>query len=180
MRLKRSWIGWSPQTKELLWKAAELLRIQFWHRNLSTWSISIKAKEGWCYWKWTCKKAYDQIEWLFLDLVLSLWGFSDDFQKLINICVSTVQYEILINGVKATKFHPGRGLRQGDPLSPFLFIYCSNVLMRLFLKEESKGNIYRIKISHRVPAISHLMYADDLLITGRANVIEVKSINRIL
>lgn len=52
--------------------------------------------------------------------------------------------------------------------------------MRLFLREESKGNIHGIKISCGAPIISHLMYADDLLIAGRANVIEAKSIDRIL
>jgi hypothetical protein len=73
-------------------------------------------------------------------------------------------------------FFPERGLRQGDPLSPFLFILGSEVLSRLLFKEESLGNINGLKIFRNNPAINHLLFADDLLIFGKANLKEASSI----
>jgi hypothetical protein len=77
-------------------------------------------------------------------------------------------------------FFSERGLRQGDPLSPFLFILGSEVLSRLLFKEESLGNIKGLKISRNNPAINHLLFADDLLIFGKANLKEASSIKSYL
>jgi hypothetical protein len=91
-------------------------------------------------------------------------------------CISTVSFSILLNGSPFGKFSPNRGLRQGDPLSPFLFILGMEGLSRLLDKEEQMGRVHGIKISRNSPPVSHLLYADDLLIFSKGTASEAASI----
>jgi hypothetical protein len=70
----------------------------------------------------------------------------------------------MIDGAPFGKFLPSSGLRQGDPLSLFLFILGSEILSRLILRAENRGLLHGIKMSHLCPAISHLLFADDVMI----------------
>lgn len=128
-----------------------------------------KGKNGLMLMKLDLKKAYDRLEWSFLRMVLCAWGFDESFHDMIYNCVNSVEFSLLLNGNIAGDFRPKKGLRQRNPLSPLLFIICAEVLSRLIAQEEQKGNIHGIKIFTYAPAISHLMYADDLLIMGQAN-----------
>ena len=139
-----------------------------------------KGKGGLLAMKIDMSKAYDRIEWSFLERVLVLNGFHPHFIKIIMHCVSTVSYQVLLNGSPLRAFKPKRGLRQGDPLSPYLFILCSDVLSRLLIKREQEGKIHGIKIATNAPAVSHLMFADDTLLFCRAKESEVEEINRCL
>lgn len=105
-----------------------------------------KGKKGLMMIKIDMMKAYNKLEWSFIGKVLKAWGFSRDFQFLIFNCISSVEYEILVNGNKTKTVKPARGLRQGDPLSPFLFILSAEVLYRLLDKNE---NLQGIKINRR-------------------------------
>lgn len=126
------------------------------------------------------KKAYNCIEWNFLDRALDAWGFSEGVRRLTGSYVSTVNYSFLFNGDIADNFTPGKGLRQGDPLSPFLFIICTEILTRLINSEKCCENVHGIKISKNAPAITHLMYADDTLLMCRANKAEAQTIRKVL
>nr|XP_048330864.1 uncharacterized protein LOC125422764 [Ziziphus jujuba var. spinosa] len=128
-----------------------------------------KGKQSLMMIKIDLKKAYDRLEWSFVDKVLELWGFSSEFPWMIRSCLSSVHYSLLLNGSVSGTFQPERGIRQGDPLSPILFILCSEILSRLLLKEEDQDRLHGIKVDRNAPAISHLMYADDLIISCRAN-----------
>lgn len=83
-------------------------------------------------------KAYDRIEWHFLDWALAAWGFSEDVRKLIHSYVSTVEFSVLINGGVSETFTPQRGLHQGDALSPYLFIIYVEFLTRMLGVQEEK------------------------------------------
>ncbi|KAM6559171.1 hypothetical protein CsatA_028410 [Cannabis sativa] len=114
-------------------------------------------------------KACDKLEWSFLDRVLRANGFSDKSRKLLMACVTTISYSVLLNGCPLKKIQPGRGIRQGDPLSPFLFVLCQEVLSKLIIKAEEKKHTNGIKISQAAPPITHLMFADDTILFTRAN-----------
>ena len=84
-------------------------------------------------------------------------------------CVSSVSYRVRFNNTETDEFFPTRGLRQGDPLSPYLFLLCSEGLSSMLAFEEEVGGIEGIKVCRNAPSISHLLFADDSLILMRAN-----------
>ncbi|MCI18209.1 putative ribonuclease H protein [Trifolium medium] len=84
-------------------------------------------------------KAYDRIEWQFLNDTLLTMGFPPNLVATIMLCVSTVSFAVLANGQPSTTIHPHRGIRQGDPLSPYLFIICADVLSSLITKKQEEG-----------------------------------------
>ncbi|CAA7021648.1 unnamed protein product [Microthlaspi erraticum] len=90
-------------------------------------------------------KAYDRIEWDFLAAVQKKLGFHPKWINWINQCVSTVTYSYLINEGAHGNVQPRRGIRQGDPLSPFIFILCGQVLSGLCTKAQKEGSLPGIK-----------------------------------
>ncbi|KAM6588709.1 uncharacterized protein LOC115718119 [Cannabis sativa] len=128
-----------------------------------------KGKGGLMALKLDMHKAYDKMEWKFLEKVLVANGFSEKCRKLLMACVTSVSYAVLLNGCPLKKLIPQRGLRQGDPLSPFLFLLCQEVLSKLISKAEAQNEVHGIKIAHSATPISHLMFADDTILFARAN-----------
>jgi hypothetical protein len=83
-------------------------------------------------------KAYDRVEWAFLHDMMTKLGFDRRWIKLIMKCVSSVTYRIKINGVLSDTFSPERGLRYGDPLSPYLFLLCAEGFSTLLNNSEDE------------------------------------------
>lgn len=100
-------------------------------------------------------KAYDRVEWTFLKAIMLKLGFDGEFVDLIFRCISSVSYSIRVNHSIYGKIIPQRGLRQGDPLSPYLFAICAQGLSTILAKAENDKWFQGVKIAHNCPSISH-------------------------
>lgn len=128
-----------------------------------------RRKLGFFAMKIDIEKAYGRIRWEFLKQVLIEAGMSSDFISLIMNCISTVSYNVLWNGNQSEFFSPQRGLRQGDPLSPFLFVMCMDRLSHLINDAVDSGQWKPIHVTKQGPLIAHLMFVDDLLLFSEAS-----------
>ncbi|KAK5785352.1 hypothetical protein PVK06_039926 [Gossypium arboreum] len=95
-------------------------------------------------------------------------GFAEEWVELVMRCISTTSYVVTINGRNGDIFKPTRDLRQGNPLSPFLFLICSEGLSSLIRLATKDGLIKSVKASRRGPVISHLLFVDDCILFGEA------------
>jgi hypothetical protein len=113
------------------------------------------------------EKAYDHVNWEFLLYLHRRCGFSEKWRRWIYFCISSVRFSILVNGSPCEFFPSIRGLRQGDPLSPILFVIVMEALSRLIDKAIGAGMIFGFSVSrdnHAPLLISHLLFANDTLI----------------
>ena len=100
--------------------------------------------------------------------------------SLIMSCISSVSYSVLLNGQLVGNIKPSRGLRQGDPLSPYLFLIYAMGLQSLLTKAEVEGHIRGVAICRNGPKISHLFFADDSVLFCSAKEAECRKILEIL
>nr|CCA65974.1 hypothetical protein [Beta vulgaris subsp. vulgaris] len=125
-------------------------------------------------------KAYDSVSWSFLQWTLAQMKFPPQWCKWVMACVASASASILINGSPSRPFKLHRGLRQGDPLSPFLFVIIGEALNQLIIKA-TRLNLWRgIETSRDGPMISHLQYADDTLVFSDTSTDSLKSIKSTL
>ena len=107
-------------------------------------------------------------------------GFHAKWVQLIMACITTTHFSILVNGNPTGYILPTRGPRQGDPLSPYLFLFCAEGLTALLRKAETDGIIRGVAASRGGPCISHLLFADDSLLFCRASVEECQQVISLL
>ena len=139
-----------------------------------------KAKKGFLAFKVDLEKAYDRVDWRYLEFILSKFGFPDRIISLIMFCVTSSSLSILWNGVRLPSVIPARGLRQGDPMSPYLFILCMEALSHLIKNQVEEGNWQPIHVSRGGLGISHLLFADDVLLFTKASASQVRLVSKTL
>ena len=125
-------------------------------------------------------KVYDRVEWDFLKKIMERMGFHSKWVGWIFECVSTISFSIMVNGEPRGHIVPSRGLRQGDPLSPYLFLLCSEELNGLINNAVREGKIQGYSLCRNGPKISHLFFADDSVLFYRARLEDVTTIQSIL
>ncbi|KAM1321541.1 hypothetical protein PS2_014216 [Malus domestica] len=102
------------------------------------------------------------------------------FCNRVKECISTVSFSILINGSPTGYIQPKRGLRQGDPLSPFLFLICTEGFSSLIRKGMERGTLHGYKFTPNETPLTHLFFADDSVLFGNATVEEAQGVADIL
>ena len=125
-------------------------------------------------------KAYDLVEWVFLKEIMLRLGFQESWVNFIMQCVSTVEYRVRFNLEETESFKPSRGLRQGDPLSPYLFLLCTEGLCTLLSHAEESAKIEGAKVCREAPPITNLLFADDSLILMQASIHNAEALKTIL
>ncbi|GJU58060.1 putative RNA-directed DNA polymerase, eukaryota, reverse transcriptase zinc-binding domain protein [Tanacetum coccineum] len=126
------------------------------------------------------EKAFDSFDWKFLDHTMEQMGFSHKWRKWIHGCLNSSYWSVLINGSPTKEFKIQKGLRQGDPLSPFLFIIAMEALHVSIQDAKSKGIFEGVNVGSNGINISHLQLANDALIMGTWSIDNVKNLCRIL
>jgi hypothetical protein len=139
------------------------------YEALHSMATRMRGRKGYMAVKLDMSKAYDRVEWSFLEAMMRSLGFMERWIKLIMRCVSSVTYSVLVNGVPYGNIIPSRGLRQGDPLSPYLFLLVAEGLSSLLVRAEQEGKLTGVPISAGGVRLTHLLFVDDNLLFCRAN-----------
>ncbi|WKA09121.1 hypothetical protein VitviT2T_026798 [Vitis vinifera] len=127
----------------------------------------LKSNRGAILCKLDIEKAYDHVDWSFLLAVLEKMGFGERWCSWIKWCLSTVRFSVLVNGSLASFFQSSRGLRQRDPLLPYLFVVVMEAFSCLLKRAIVGGYLTPCSVWRRRGEgvqISHLLFADDTLI----------------
>lgn len=126
--------------------------------------ISGKVKKNFMAIKLDMSKVYDKVEWAIVIEMIKKCGFRLNRRKWVYECISSVSYNILINGSPRSQITPTRGLQQGDLISSFIFLLCFEGLYAAFKAKERDGSLPSISVRTSSPIISHLLFVDDYYI----------------
>ncbi|KAI3507508.1 hypothetical protein L1887_22495 [Cichorium endivia] len=146
--------------------------------ELITWAK--KTKKKMMVFKVDFDKAFDSLNWGFLDSVMEQMNFSARWRRWIHGCLSSGKASVLLNGSPTEEFQIKRGVRQGDPMASFLFVLAMEGLS-VSIKEACNQFLYNgISLPNYGPCITHLMYADDVTFIGEWSESNLLNLNRVL
>ncbi|XP_021994626.1 uncharacterized protein LOC110891242 [Helianthus annuus] len=133
-----------------------------------------------CAFKVDIQKAYDTVDWKFLKNILLGFGFNNKMVNWIMVCVSTVSYSVCVNGNVHGYFKGSRGLRQGDPLSPYLFTLVMEVLTGILHHMIRIDSSFKFHNKCEKQQIINLCFADDLFLFARGEIASARCIMKSL
>ncbi|XP_009599850.2 uncharacterized protein [Nicotiana tomentosiformis] len=142
-----------------------------------------KNRESGLLCKLDLEKAFDHVNWEFLDFIMKRMGFGERWRGWIKFCISTVRFSVLVNGSPCGFFGSSRGLRQGDPLSPMLFILVMDALSKMMDRAASGGFLRGFSAPIGVLSarrVSHLLLADDTLVFCDADMDQLTCLKQVL
>jgi hypothetical protein len=145
------------------------------YETLHTMHTGMRGKKGFMAVKLDMSKAYDRVEWCFLEAVMRHLGFNERWISLVMMCITSVHYSVLVNGTPCGLIIPSRGIRQGDPISPYLFLLCAEALSSLLTQANQRGLISGVPTSKRGPKISH--FFSQMIVCFFAGQIQLSGIN---
>jgi hypothetical protein len=123
-----------------------------------------KRKTPLCAVKLDMVKAYDRVEWIFLEKMMYKMGFSEGWIGMVMRCITSVRFSVKLTRGLSDRFYPSRGLRQGGPISPYLFLFCVEGFLAL-LKDAQRDNLLRgVQFGASGPHITHILFADDSIV----------------
>ena len=126
------------------------------------------------------EKAYNHVSWDFLDHMLEKKGISPRWRKWMRGCLSTVSFVVLVNGNTKGWVKASRGLRQGDPLSHFLFTLVADILSRMLLRVEERNSLEGFRVGRNSIRVSHLQFADDTIFFSNTSEEELQTLKSLL
>jgi len=107
-------------------------------------------------------------------------GFQKCWVDVVMRCVRTASFAFLVNGVPIGHIIPSRVLRQGDPISPYLYLFCSEGLSGILRRVLEEGAIHGYRVCHDAPPVSHLLFADDTIIFCGADMAQADRVKEVL
>ena len=125
-------------------------------------------------------KAFDRLEWNFIVSALARKGLHCHFINLVHACISSPTFSVLVNGQPSHKFRSFRGIRQGCPMSPYLFVIAINELSIALNEALAAQNLQGISLGPNCPSIHSLLFADDLLVCGQATIQEANAMAQLI
>ncbi|KAE8790861.1 non-ltr retroelement reverse transcriptase [Hordeum vulgare] len=128
-----------------------------------------EKSNSFCALKLDMMKAYDRMEWAYLKGMMIRLGFDQRWIDIAMGMVSSVLFSVCFNGERLEVFKPTCGIRQGDPISPYLFLIATEGLSCL-LKSSSQSSLTCIHVAHTAPTVNHLLFVDDSLLLFKASV----------
>lgn len=123
---------------------------------------------------------YDRVEWSFLERVMGRLGFGGNWIRRVMNCLSSVSFTFKINGGLTGSVIPSRGLRQGDPISPYFFLLCADAFSLMIAKAARVKLLHGVKICNGAPQVSHLFFADDSILFAKATLQECSRVADII
>ena len=125
-------------------------------------------------------KTYNRVEWDYLKALMLKMGFHQKWVDLIMAEVSSVSYSMLVNGSPSGFIKPSRGIHQGDPLSPYLFLLCTKGFSKLLGNVAHHRDLHGVSCSQNGPSITHLLFVDDSLLFCNTSLLKCHTIKEIL
>ena len=135
---------------------------------------------SYCALKLDMMKAYDRLEWSYLRAIMEKLGFAANWIDTVMTMVSSVSFSVLFNGERLERFYPSRGIRQGDPISPYLFFIAAEGLSCLLKSSSQSSSLTSIRVAPTAPAVNHLLFADDSMLLFKSSVEDAERVSNLL